>query len=365
MDTTVLEKVVVFILDGISLWSARRRLQREDLKLIDAKTEIPPEDLASLGSKKVFDPDRIARFDNHKKAAHRACARIGVRFLGGYAVPEAEAALLATELDAIGAEFYADKATLLTDYDVEVADWVKQHPDWSVMLKQSILSRDEVDQRIAYAWRSFRVVATEQATSDDVSPLNAGLATEIGGLAGQLYSEIARAAAEVMEKSMLGRDKVTQKILRPIRNIRSKLTGLSFLDPRVKPLIESIDHTLAQLPAAGHIEGLALTALRGIVFILAAEDRMVSHGQMIINGTSVQEALEESVPALRVAAEEAQKEEPVQVTAPAVPASLALNLASILGSTQPNLAPRAGTATPFFAPPPPVVKGPRVSGLFS
>jgi len=289
-----LGNVLVFTLDAITLWSGRRHLKREDLKVV-SDDELPPGTLASLGSKKIIDPEEISDFESLKKEAHRECGKIGVRFLGGYAVPVDEAKDLGAKLDGIGAKFAAKKAQFLADYDTKVSDWVKKHPEWSAMLRQAALNKADVDVKLQFGYSAFKVAATHD---DAANPLTQGLAAEVGGLAGQLYQEIAQAAGEVMEKSLLGRDRVTQKILSPIRSIRKKLFGLSFLDKRVKPLIDTIDHIVTGLPPAGHIDGIGLTAIHGLIFILSSVDRMQAHGDLILNGKTVQEATEESIPAL-------------------------------------------------------------------
>lgn len=287
--------VVVFSLDAISLWSGRRRLKREDIRATDS--EMPPKDVASLGSKKVIDPEEISDFEALKKEAHRECAKVGVRFLGGYAVPENEATGLAAVLDSVQARFMDRKRDFMSDYDTAVAKWVNAHPEWSGMLQEAALNRAEVDGKLRFGYSAFRVSAAG-GDQDVENPLRQGLSNEVGGLASQLYYEIAQAAGLVMEKSLLGRDRVTQKILSPVRTIRKKLFGLSFLDKRVAPLIDTIDHILSKLPVAGHIDGMELTALHGLIFILSDVQRMQEHGDLILNGKTVQEAAEESIPAL-------------------------------------------------------------------
>lgn len=290
---TTLAKVICFDLGAITLWSGRRKLRRADLKLQD-EAEIPPEAIASLGSKKIIDPDEIADFEAMKKEAHRECAKIGIRFLSGYAVPEDSADALASTLEDIGKRFSDQKTSFLADYERTIADWIAQHPEWSSMLNEAALTRTDVEAKLNFGWRAFRVVAADDNT--DSAALNKGLSSELTGLAGQLYREVAQAAGQVQEKSLMGRDRVSQKILSPIRTIRGKLHGLSFLDNRVGPLIDTIDHVMSQLPKAGWIDGLGLSALHGLVFILSDEARMTSHGQAIIDGKNVAEAFDDSTP---------------------------------------------------------------------
>ena len=291
-EITNLQKVICVVMD-VHLWSGRAKLREQDLRIIEGT--LPPSDLASLGSKKIFDPGDISTFEALKKEAERECAKVGIRFLGGYAVPEDKASDLALVLDDIGQRFADAKTSLLAEYDDKLRDWVTAHPGWESVISAASLDRDEVDAKLSYGWQAFKIV--EASPNPDVdSPLNKGLATTAKGLAGQLYSEIAQAAGAVMDKSLLGRDRTTQKILSPVRTIKGKMLGLSFIDHRVKPLVETIDHVLSLLPDAGHIEGAALVALHGLIFILSDEKRMVQHAEMILDGKPVEESFLVSVP---------------------------------------------------------------------
>lgn len=292
MELHKLSKVVCIHLD-FNLWSARRKLDRNDLKIIDG--EVPPDDLASLGSKKICNPEDIADFMNLKKEAERKCAKVGVKFLGGFAVPEDKAADLGAELDAIVAKFYAVKSTFLSKYDNLIKDWVKKHPGWESIISNAALDRNTVDGKIHARWQAFKILEADQ-TDVTATTLNKGLATAASGLAGQMYAEIAKAAEDLASISLNGRDRVTQKILSPIRTIRDKLEGLAFLDRRVQPLVDTIEHVLDQLPQAGHIDGLALVALQGLVFILSDEGRMQAHGEKVLAGKDVDEAFTLSAP---------------------------------------------------------------------
>lgn len=293
-ETKVLNRVICFSLADIHLWSGRKKLRTTDLKIRDG--ELPPSDLASLGSKKICDPEDLSVFEKIKRRAHRSCEKIGVRFLGGYAVPEDKADELAKELDLCSADFYKEKHDFITAYDQRIQDWVSVHPGWEASIQSAITPVGGVDRQIAFAWHAFRVTEAVQDADDTQSALNSGLGKTIGGLSSQLFSEIAKMADEVMDKTLMGRESVTQRALSPIRTIRGKLAGLAFLDRRVRPVIDIIDHVMQDLPAAGKIDGMALSALYGLVSLLSSEERMQRHGDMILNGTPIEDVLDGDKP---------------------------------------------------------------------
>ena len=87
MNNTTISKVLqglVLVHLSFSVWSGKKKLRPEDLK----GANLPPDKLASLGSKRIFDPDALKVFATLKRQAERACEEVGVRFLGGYAIPE-------------------------------------------------------------------------------------------------------------------------------------------------------------------------------------------------------------------------------------------------------------------------------------
>lgn len=347
----VLQQVICFSLEDISLWGARKKLRTEDLKLTQGN--LPPKDLASLGSKKIFNPKALAKFEALKKRAHSSCARIGVRFMGGYAVPEGLADDLGKELDAIGVEFDQAKADFVANYQVELDKWIADHPGWEQWVRAATVPVGEVKDRINYGWTPAKVTA---ASDDPDSRLGQKMVKEAGGLAGRLFKESSEMAIKVLNESLMGRDRINRRVLSPIRKIRGKLSGLSFLDKRVAPLVQAIDDTLAQMPGDAPIEGLALTGLRGLVLMLSDTERMKQYGQAILDGTQAPDVWGVAVQASAQAqaAEEtvqvaAQVQQPVQAQVPASPKA---NKARVV-PTMPNLfddAPQVAVAATAVAP---------------
>jgi Protein of unknown function (DUF3150) len=69
-----------------------------------------------------------------------------------------------------------------------------------------------------------------RTTNSPRSWKSAGPATSAWGA---LYQEVASESRECVRQSLVGRHEVTQEFMRPVRAIREKLVGLSFLDPGI------------------------------------------------------------------------------------------------------------------------------------
>lgn len=322
-NTQVLEEVICFSLEDISLWGARKKLRPEDVTL-GAGGELPPSDIASLGSKKIFNTTKLNEFLRLKKRAHTACAKVGIRFMGGYAVPASLAADLGKKLDKIGDDFAKAKADFLASYETDLTSWIALHPRWETWIRKATLPVTEIGHKFRYGWVPARV----SAPSDDPNDvLGKKMASEVGGLAGRLFEEIAEMAEKVRSSSLLGKDKVNRRVLSSVASIRSKLSGLSFLDQRAMPVIKAIDEVVASMPGDAPIEGLQLSALYGLMVTLADPQRLQEFGQAVLDGTPVSAGLGVTIAApikaarapAPVVAPAATVQEPVAVAVPASP----------------------------------------------
>jgi len=272
----ILDRVVLVKVEA-NIYGARKKLKKEDLVLADG-SKLPPEDLASLGSKRLLDPDRLTVFNRLKKEAERICLRVGTRFLGGFAIPSESAAGITLELERIAQDFASAKAEFLAGYDAAVTDWVVRHPEFAGIIEQAVDSVEFVSTRLSFDFLIVTVGVPEALPAEDLARLE----TKIGSLSEQMFYEISVEANHLIEQSLLGKDQVTRNALRPIRRIRDKLDGLSFLDYRVAPVIGTIDALLARIPGKGAITGSILQEILATAMLLADPDKTRRHGEGLL-----------------------------------------------------------------------------------
>lgn len=288
----VLDQVVVFQVN-VSQWSGRRRLQATDIR---GDAELPPEDLASLGSLKVADPNDLAPFQRIKTAAQRVCGKVGLKFLGGFAVPVAKADEVAKELADLGIKFENEKDSFKFDYQARMNNWIDAHAGWDSEIRRALLDADDAMRRFNFGWTAYKVVAAGQ---DETAAISTNLKQAAGGLVGQLWEEVAEAAQNLIDKSILGRDKANGKILLPVKALHSKLEGLAFLDPVVKPIMETIESVIASLPPGQPIEGHKLSMLYGLMLILSNPEKAKAHSLAVMAGNQIMDLIDEAIPESR------------------------------------------------------------------
>ena len=280
-DIKVLDNILALHLQ-VNIWTARKKLSPEDF---DGAT-LPPDDLASLGSKRICDPEDLRVFGTLKARAVSLLDRHGVRFLGGWAIPENQADAIVTELEQILHDFNAAKEDFLARYDESVREWIAKHPGWEQIIFDSTVSADYVRSRMGFLWRLYRIVPPDPA-----DPVMVGLKDEVEGLGQTLFGEVSKAATEAWHKCFAGKTEITRKALSPLRTIHQKLSGLSFVEPRVSPVVDLIHTAFEHLPKRGKIEGANLIMLQGLVSLLRDTDALIEHGQKIMNGTTSTDVL--------------------------------------------------------------------------
>lgn len=281
-DIRILDDLLALNLN-ISLWSARKKLTLEDF----GNVELPPEDLASLGSKRICDPERLRVFGTLKARAFNFLDRHGVRFLGGWAVPEDKAGEIVRELKSIRDEFTAQKAAFLTEYDRIIDDWIDRHAAWAKIITHSTVSGDYVRSRLGFTWQLYRVappVLVREQHQEQEAVMHAGLAEEVENLGRTLFSETARDADDTWRRVYAGKTEVTHKALSPLRTLRDKLKGLSFVEPHVAPVVDILDMAFSRMPKKGNIRGADLLLLQGVVCLLRDPAVLVEHSRKVMAG---------------------------------------------------------------------------------
>ena len=255
---------------NIRLWTSSKKLRPEDLKLADG-TVLPPDTLASLGTKKTVDPKQLLEFTRIKKEAERICLEAGTRFIGGFANPADEIPRIVNELDALSKLFDQEKGRFLNVYSESTEQWVNQHPDFADAIRNAIEPVASVERKLVFDYMVFRVSKPQGELGDSLNRHTLSLSD-------QLFREIAQDAKELIDRSFVGKDSVTARVLNAFRRMRDKLDSLGFLDYRCFPVVDEIDRILGSIPKSGPYNGSSYHALFALGLLLSDPDKVKAHG---------------------------------------------------------------------------------------
>lgn len=264
MNESTLDLVGVINIDA-KIWSGARHLKKTDLFKVKLD-DLPPDAMATMGSMKVFDPAALNIFNAIKRRAERACQTHGIKFLGGFALPNDRLATAADEIKKLMDEFNTERTKFLDEYENGMDKWASSFPEWETIIRRNAVPRSIVENRLSFDFQVFHITSSNMDKG--------GVERVTGGLGRQLLKEIAQDARQLLENSYIGKDRVTHKAVNPIWDLQEKIDGLSFVSPLALPISRRIKATMDQMPKKGGIDGTLLDAAIGLLYILSSEERM-------------------------------------------------------------------------------------------
>lgn len=265
-------------------WQGKKTLTRAEINKYSNLDELPPESLITPGSKSIANPDNLTKINSFGKKVARECEKLCLKVFGLYGT-SAEAS---EELLQLLAKYKIQHTQMISDYldsyETETDEWIMKHPKWEQWLRSSMLSRADIESKFTFEFQAFKLTSGGEGAL-----MNDGLEKAEGGLLGTLLSEIEKMARLAWDTSFENRDKTSQKAIRPIRTILTKLDTLSFIDGKVLKLTKRVQDVLDALPKSGFIEGADLSSVCGALNLLCSSQRMSAFMQQNVSALAVLE----------------------------------------------------------------------------
>lgn len=263
-------------LDGLSvvaidldIWSGQTKLEDLDLSLQENYNQ----EVVKLGNKRLVSRQVLRPFDRIKSAVRRQMLRRGVPFLTGYAIPASQLEDCIKEIEKLKIEFDNAVSDFVSDYDKNLEAWISQNPQDESAIRRGALPLKAVTKRFGFTWDAFAVQSVEHEQAKK------NLDGTTGQLGSKLISSVQDAALDFWNRNLRGRSSVGITCHLTLREMKSKLDGLSFLDARTKPLIALLDRVIdeAARPESKcgrqYVEPF-FSQLTSAVLILADNNRM-------------------------------------------------------------------------------------------
>lgn len=203
-----------------------------------------PLDVVEPAAQRLLDPQKLRPFAKYRKQVHRACSAIGTRADGGgYLVPTAKIAVLASRLDAVEANWKESEADFIARFPADAEAWAAAHDSdgWGDKIRKALPSVATVHERFSFAIRYRAFGAPQGDASEHVG--DGGLADEIGAIPFRVVSEVALDASETFKKGK------NEAIAACIKRAIDKFDAWEWLDPKVATLRRSLAKFIGSVPA--------------------------------------------------------------------------------------------------------------------
>lgn len=248
---------IVFVSVALRIFGGYKRTTEDDI--IKAGGSLPKTDVLTKGGKHIFPSEPLAPFHALKKQLTRDISKISVKSVGGVqAFNKVDLKEVEDLVKNAEKEFAALLVTFKQNYQADLSKYIDEqvtagNTGLADIIRQSALTVDEAVSRFGFAHEMYVPQPIGEGNTIETMAQN---------LAGRLFVEIAQAAYELWDKSIMPSDsngvrslkKAGQKTKRPITACRDKLAKLAFLDGNIQNAIDVIDVVLAETQPQGFVE---------------------------------------------------------------------------------------------------------------
>lgn len=268
-ETINVLKDVIAIHLNFSTWTGRKILESTDLSL---KGETPPKEIINLGSKHTTDPAALKVFSTLKRRAERACLRVGIPFMGGYAIPTKDANEVALELKKIVVQYNeVEKVKYLAKHESIQDEWMDKFPAYSNILIKALTPVNYVEQRIHASFSMFQL----QSAASSVTAVDVGLSKQVDSMSESLDSEILKGSKALLD-SLTKAIQPSQKNVNCLKQLRHKIEGLAFLNGKYSQLVRKIADIEEAMPITGKLSNDDVNKLSGLLYRMSDENKLTA-----------------------------------------------------------------------------------------
>lgn len=282
MNHNILNKVVVFTLDGIHLTTGKKTMTPDELRGINSDSIVlPPEKIASLGSKQIIDPKQINRLRGYRTTAYALYAKYGVPFLSGYAVPSTLADELRNHLNDLKNDFYSFKTDFIDMISDNFLAWldIKDDDEHSEVVKKLFESEcidiKRLEEKLQFGFSSFNIAPYGEGEEEE----------KTNSLKDAVLMDVAEKAYEIINRGTYNSNNVSQSTLNVIRDMQTKLLSLAVLSEDVQKLSDYLDNFLNALPSKKPLD--QNDSFKVTTLIVALSDTKTL--KQLVNATNVNE----------------------------------------------------------------------------
>lgn len=262
-------KDVIAIHLNFSTWTGRKILESTDIAL---QGETPPKEIINLGSKHTTDPTALKVFNTLKRRAERTCLRVGIPFMGGYAIPVKDANEVALELKKIVVKYNdVEKVKYLAKHESIQNEWMDKFPDYTNILMKALTPVNDVEQRIHASFSMFQL----QSAASAVTSIDVGLNKQINSMSDSLDGEILKGSKALLD-SLTKAIQPSQKNVKSLKQLRDKVEGLAFLNGKYSQLVRKIADVEKEMPLVGKLSNDDVNKLSGLLYRMSDENKLAT-----------------------------------------------------------------------------------------
>lgn len=261
----------VFVVLDVHQWSGRKKATPDEFGV---STKGLPEQVLTFGHKKLYDPKKLRVYSNFAREAERELDAVGRKTPIGWLVPPSAALGIASKLEEIQRRFYAQKRVDEENFLVVQMDWANRFPEHKEKILGDSSLKDNFAAQLNFDHMIFVVKAVEESDAKAASKINAGFNSVRDGVYGKLLIDTVKASSS-LDKALNSNERITAKTFNNLRELCSKLKGLSCYDNRIRPLWAGMVDTLNEMPREGSATPQQIERMQELLKVLTNHEEFV------------------------------------------------------------------------------------------
>ena len=252
----VIDKMIM-IQVNIQCWGGRKKLEPGDINY-------NPEEFIDLGNKRLVPQKRLNGFEKIKKRVERYLCSRGIKFMGGYAIPEDSVDDVTQKLSEFGDEFNAMVNEFVTHFREYVQEQVQSYPEWEDRLERAA---DEVHPTLGGRFRFGYTAYKLRPPQEEDAEINNQFVSD-DDVEAQAIREVSQEAADIVTK-VAGKEELKLSSLSPIKRLKGKMQSLTAVNPELfGGAVKLTDLALGEMPTQGAIAGREREIVAHLLFVL-------------------------------------------------------------------------------------------------
>jgi len=225
-----------------------------------------PQDLLSVKAN-LAEKETLKGLTTIRAQIARDLNALGTRFgmFDAYLIPRDNAAAAKDALDCAQKVYEAWVTPALDRLEASIEKKISSNPEYAEALRAAAPTRKELEVRMQFR-RGIVTLGMAGQTDQSIDP---GIQSEIETLPFQVAREIADDVASNWNAILLTPEaRVAQRFRSVVERVRSKAKSMSYIEPKLRTLVDVIDDVLKRLPPAGPLTGHHIVLAQGLRALL-------------------------------------------------------------------------------------------------
>lgn len=262
----------------LEIWSSSVTF---DLRAINGITQLPPKQLVTDGRMFLIPQGKLqsgkanllSQLTSVRKGVERTLSSVGIRLMGGYAIPNSKVSAVLQEIADYNAEFDRLVSELVADVSTLYNQQINNYPEWAAQLLDAQISPASIQKRCRFDLAVFEVSAPKN--TEAARRFNCAT----NGIFDQVLGDLADNAHQILRNTFANRgDGITRKALRPVNRIIEKLDTFTFVDSRLVPMVSYLQDTMNSLPLTGNLSANDIGRVVAMLTTITSPDDFIAFG---------------------------------------------------------------------------------------